>query len=66
MSIFLAGYNPHLTNNPAEACIYVVLIGEALLLDRKHDRQSAIDVKKLHLLPYWGGDGAYDCLSSQF
>lgn len=48
-----------MTNNPAEACIYVVLIGEALLLDRQRDRQSAIDEKKLHLLPYWGGDGMH-------
>lgn len=53
------GYNPHLTTNAAEACIYIVLIGEALSIQQKVDKKfrKPIDVKKLHALPYWGGDG---------
>ncbi|EZA60195.1 Exostosin-3 [Ooceraea biroi] len=53
------GYNPHLTRNPAEACIYIVLIGEALSSQQKGNQRHGkpLDVKKLHALPYWGGDG---------
>lgn len=56
---FISGYNPHLTTNAAEACIYIVLIGEALSIQQKVDKKfrKPIDVKKLHALPYWGGDG---------
>ncbi|XP_018353839.1 PREDICTED: tripeptidyl-peptidase 2 isoform X2 [Trachymyrmex septentrionalis] len=53
------GYNPHLIRNPAEACVYIVLIGEALSLHQKSDQRhnKALDIKKLQALPYWGGDG---------
>ncbi|XP_023287673.1 exostosin-3 isoform X2 [Orussus abietinus] len=53
------GYNPHITTNPAEACIYIVLIGEALSIQRRRFPKSLkpIDNKKLQSLPYWGGDG---------
>ena len=53
------GYNPHLTANAAEACIYIVPIGEALSTQRKGDKKywKPIDAKRLHTLPYWGGDG---------
>ncbi|XP_043283705.1 exostosin-3 [Venturia canescens] len=53
------GYNAHLTANPAEACVYVLLIGEALAVPRSTSSQKtrAVDVAKLHALPYWGGDG---------
>ncbi|EFN78322.1 exostosin-3 [Harpegnathos saltator] len=54
------GYNPHLTRNPAEACVYIVLIGEALSSQSKggdHRYRKPVDVKRLHALPYWGGDG---------
>lgn len=54
------GYNPHLTTNPAEACIYIVLVGEALTIIRNtpiKNTPKALDLKKLQSLPYWGGDG---------
>lgn len=58
LHIFYLGYNPHLTRNPAEACIYVVLIGEALSSQKSDQHHSKfLDIKKLHALPYWGGDG---------
>lgn len=41
------GYNPHFTTNPAEACLFLVLVGEG----------EAHDLSVLHKLPYWGGDG---------
>lgn len=58
------GYNPHLTNNPREACIYVVLVGEALK-DIDDISENAgnylnlppLDSRALKKLPYWGGDG---------
>lgn len=28
------GYNPHLTHEPSEACIYIVIVGEAFPLDK--------------------------------
>lgn len=57
------GYNPHLTNNPKEACIYLVLVGEAL--KDTDDISEAfgnsnlppLDSRALKHLPYWGGDG---------
>ncbi|KAL7299757.1 hypothetical protein TKK_0007507 [Trichogramma kaykai] len=52
------GYNPHLTNDPAEACIYIVLVGEALTSSYKaNNSRGPLSVSKLHSLPYWGGDG---------
>lgn len=61
------GYNPHLTTNPKEACIFMVLVGEALrdsddVKDdgentQKHLNLPPLDHKALKKLPYWGGDG---------
>lgn len=58
MNLVIAGYNSHLTVDPAEACIYVVLIGESLALSTNPSKfKVPLDVEKLHSLPYWGGDG---------
>lgn len=55
------GYNPHLTNDPKEACIYFVLVGEALKdgddLSENAVNAPPLDSKALKRLPYWGGDG---------
>lgn len=57
------GYNPHLTNNPKEACVFLVLVGEALKdtdeLDNfgNHNNVQPLDSNALKQLPYWGGDG---------
>lgn len=58
------GYNPHLTNDPKEACIYLVLVGEALKdsddinhIENSNKRLPPLDSKALRSLPYWGGDG---------
>lgn len=58
------GYNPHLTNNPKEACIYLVLVGEVLKdiddisdNDGIHKDLPPLDSEALKRLPYWGGDG---------
>lgn len=50
------GYNPHLTHDPKEACIFLVLVGEALA-DSKEITSRPLDVNALKKLPYWGGDG---------
>lgn len=58
------GYNPHLTNNPKEACIFLVLVGEALK-DTDDVSENVgnylnlppLDSEALKRLPYWGGDG---------
>lgn len=57
-------YNPHLTNDPKEACIYLVLVGEALKdMDDFSENGASylnlppLDSKALKKLPYWGGDG---------
>ena len=39
--------NPHVTTNPQEACLYVLIV---------NDRVRNIEAK-LSLLPYWNGDG---------
>ncbi|XP_072935988.1 exostosin-3 [Epargyreus clarus] len=56
------GYNSHLTQNPNEACVYLVLVGEAFPFEKSHS--STTESYKLMLnetaikgLPYWGGDG---------
>lgn len=54
--MILTGYNSHLTFDPAEACIYIVLVGEVLSVSNAI-AGSPIDIKKLQSLPYWGGDG---------
>lgn len=48
-----------MTSNPVEACIYIVLVGEALSVQKSINQKfrNPVDVKKLHALPYWGGDG---------
>lgn len=59
------GYNAHLTSDPKEACIYLVLVGEALRdaddlsggVAEKSVESRALDSKALQRLPYWGGDG---------
>lgn len=58
------GYNPHLTNDPREACVYLVLVGEALkdvddVSDNGENSKNLppLDSKALKRLPYWGGDG---------
>lgn len=64
------GYNSHITQNPAEACMYMVLIGEALpenevtrnnrygqfVDDRVNINRTSI-LGDLSTLKYWGGDG---------
>ncbi|XP_073971807.1 exostosin like glycosyltransferase 3 [Rhodnius prolixus] len=42
------GYNPHFTNDPSNACVYLVLLGES---------NQAPQLENLKDLPYWGGDG---------
>lgn len=56
------GYNTHITRNPNEACIYLVIVGEAFPFEKTP--APTIDTYKLLLnetaiksLPYWGGDG---------
>lgn len=65
------GYNAHLTKDPKQACVFIVLVGEALSeLESIHNNRYAMqnDIKtelnasplnltKLKKLPYWGGDG---------
>lgn len=61
------GYNAHLTKNPKTACIFFVLVGEALFETTnsigQDDGQSQQQIQKplnttsLQRLPYWGGDG---------
>ncbi|GBP92672.1 Exostosin-3 [Eumeta japonica] len=58
------GYNAHFTRNPNEACIYLVLVGEAFLSEKNHRVVSTTERHTLFLnesalktLPYWGGDG---------
>lgn len=55
------GYNPHLTSNPKEACIFLVLIGEALSNSEFNNNAShlmpSLDPNGLKKLKYWGGDG---------
>ncbi|KAL3281906.1 hypothetical protein HHI36_005111 [Cryptolaemus montrouzieri] len=56
------GYNPHLTNDPKEACIYLVLIGEALrnmedVNSNLTNQFPSINSTALRKLKYWGGDG---------
>lgn len=47
-----------MTFDPAEACIYIVLVGETLPVTQKTgSSKNPLDIKKLQALPYWGGDG---------
>ncbi|XP_067014505.2 exostosin-3 isoform X2 [Anabrus simplex] len=49
------GYNPHFSTDPNTSCIFLVLVGEALLL--RGNSSSTVVETLLHGLPYWGGDG---------
>ncbi|CAD0195447.1 unnamed protein product [Chrysodeixis includens] len=56
------GYNTHITRNPNEACVYLVIVGEAFPFEKTPI--STVDTYKLLLnetaiksLPFWGGDG---------
>lgn len=62
--------NPHMTNDPKKACIFLVLVGEALSDDEimRNNRYAIPHVPNAHAkmplnltnlkkLPYWGGDG---------
>lgn len=57
------GYNPHLTGDPKEACVFLVLVGEALRdSDEMTDTFGGVSLPPLNTLalrrlPYWGGDG---------
>ncbi|KAJ9588546.1 hypothetical protein L9F63_018084, partial [Diploptera punctata] len=59
------GYNPHFTTDPSIACIYLVLVGEALsvpIIQNSPKNGTTVPVKTLqenllYNLPYWGGDG---------
>lgn len=59
------GYNPHFTSDPNVACVYLVLVGEALAVSGRkniHNNDTKVPAKSiqeklLHNLPYWGGDG---------
>lgn len=64
------GYNPHLTKDPRTACIFLVLVGEALSeQENLRNNRYAItnEVKKINFnilnatalqrLKFWGGDG---------
>ncbi|XP_058450453.1 exostosin-3 [Malaya genurostris] len=66
------GYNAHLTNDPKKACVFFVLVGEALseqetvkngrygatnLDNTKRFASSSLNMTKIKQLPYWGGDG---------
>ncbi|XP_056635228.1 exostosin-3 [Diorhabda sublineata] len=58
------GYNPHLTDDPKQACIFLVLVGEALKDTDdvsenvgNHLNLPPLDAEALRRLPYWGGDG---------
>ncbi|XP_035896380.1 LOW QUALITY PROTEIN: exostosin-3 [Anopheles stephensi] len=73
------GYNAHLTTDPKKACVFLVLVGEALaehevLKNNRYNaalggsdrsslpesgtmQPSSLNVTRLRLLPYWGGDG---------
>lgn len=63
--------NIHITTDPKNACVFIVLVGEAIYENEvvwnnrylsSSDNTSfaayrPVNVKKLNSLPYWGGDG---------
>lgn len=60
------GYNAHLTQEPTQACVFLVLVGEALPEQERNNRYAAHLEEKvnrsailgeLDKLPFWGGDG---------
>ncbi|XP_045508834.1 exostosin-3 [Colias croceus] len=55
-------YNAHLTHNPNEACLYLVLIGESFPTTKgpsstPETYQLMLNETAVKSLPYWGGDG---------
>lgn len=66
----LFNQNAHVTREPKNACVFVVLVGEALSDDEiMHNNRysvstenalrlkSALNMTNIRKLPYWGGDG---------
>uniref|UniRef100_A0A336MS02 glucuronosyl-galactosyl-proteoglycan 4-alpha-N-acetylglucosaminyltransferase n=1 Tax=Culicoides sonorensis TaxID=179676 RepID=A0A336MS02_CULSO len=62
------GYNAHLTSNPERACVYFVIVGEALPEQNeiknirnsdqiRNPKNFSDNLKSFARLPYWGGDG---------
>lgn len=63
------GYNAHVTDNPKIACIFIVLVGEALQETLRNNRYAnsiedkplrsneVLNATALQRLKYWGGDG---------
>lgn len=59
------GYNAHLTQEPKEACLYLVLVGEAFKNPSEYEnnsnnrtyKETSLDINLLYKLPYWGADG---------
>uniref|UniRef100_A0A6A7FTA7 glucuronosyl-galactosyl-proteoglycan 4-alpha-N-acetylglucosaminyltransferase n=3 Tax=Hirondellea gigas TaxID=1518452 RepID=A0A6A7FTA7_9CRUS len=49
------GYNPHVTRQPEEACVFVAIVGEMAFSGVQLDKQLL--ESNLHSLPYWNGDG---------
>ncbi|CAK1548519.1 unnamed protein product [Leptosia nina] len=55
-------YNAHLTRNPNEACLYLVLIGEAFPSNKNPSSTTEpyrllLNETAIKQLPFWGGDG---------
>ncbi|CAH4030754.1 unnamed protein product [Pieris brassicae] len=52
-------YNAHLTRNPNEACLYLVLIGEAFPNTKTVSTEpyKMLNETAIKSLPFWGGDG---------
>ncbi|XP_032512309.1 exostosin-3 [Danaus plexippus] len=52
-------YNSHLTQNPNEACVYLVLVGEGFPSDKTQTstKKLLLNETAIKSLPYWGGDG---------
>ncbi|XP_034654228.1 exostosin-3-like [Drosophila subobscura] len=60
--IQILGSIAHIVTDPTQACIFLVVVGEALLVKQQptapsHTHDCPIDMQKLYNLPFWGGDG---------
>lgn len=67
----LFSQNAHMTDDPKKACVFLVLVGEALSDDEimrnnrysipsestMRTKQNSLNITNLRKLPYWGGDG---------
>lgn len=64
------GYNAHITLNPEKACIFFIVVGEALAeqndkrnvkfsvqIKNSQNAHMQDSIKNFSSLPYWGGDG---------